>query len=162
MELVVEKLDGAVVFNVHKACTAGPGVCIACADFAVGIHNWLLGTDVRYVIVDLQDEKEVCYLFLEEIMQLRKRLRYPFVFAGVMDKPRQILASYDFLQQVFTAPQDAIAHLRKTVPQVLNVKLDGISFGQSIQVTKPRLGVKGPEEEGVEAEGEDDAEELDA
>ena len=72
MDLVPENLGGAVVFNLVNSCGANKGVCGNCADFAVAIHNWLMNTEVRYVLVDLQDEKEICPAFLEELLQLAK------------------------------------------------------------------------------------------
>lgn len=143
MDLVPENLGGAVVFNVVNSCGASKAVCGNCADFAVGIHNWLMSTDIRYVLVDLQDEKEICGAFLEEMLQLAKRLRVPFLFAGVMDKPRRILESYDFLTRapLFVTPEDAVAWLDKNHPGLTRVSLEGLEFGVAIATSRPRNAV---------------------
>ena len=95
MDLVPESINGVTVFNLlqTKSCPKG---CSDCGDFAVSIHNILLNSDFRYLIFDLQDEKEVCEKFLEETLHLWRRLRFPFLFAGVMPKPEKILMSYAY------------------------------------------------------------------
>lgn len=155
MELVPENLNGAVVFNVQNSCAANKAVCGNCADFAVAVHNWIMASDVRYVLIDLQDEKEVCGAFLEELLQLAKRLRFPFVFCGVMDKARRILESYDFLGRapLFITPEEAVTYLDKTYPGVTKVSLDGLEFGVAIAQSRPRHMAL-PEEAGTEAEAE--------
>ena len=69
MEFVPEKIGRAVVLNVMQGASAplpnpliplGTGVdAFVGGDFVVGIHNWLIGTQLRYLVFDLQDEKEV-------------------------------------------------------------------------------------------------------
>lgn len=156
MDLVPENLGGAVVFNLVKSCGANRNVCGNCADFAIAIHNWLMNTDVRYVLVDLQDEKEICGAFLEELLQLSKRLRYPFVFAGVMDKPKRILESYDFLTRfpIFVTPEDAVQALEKRYPGITKVSVDGLDFGTPIVSSRPRNNAVAQEAE-AEAEAVD-------
>jgi len=153
MDLVPENLGGAVVFNVMNSCGGNKAICGNCADFAVAIHNWLMSTEIRYVLVDLQDEKEVCATFLEELLQLAKRLRVPFLFAGVMEKPQRVLESYDFLNRwpTFTTPEDAIAYLEENFPGVTRVPLEGLAFGVAIATSRPRNAVI---VEGEEAEAE--------
>lgn len=143
MDLVPENLNGAVVFNVINSCCANRSICGNCADFAVSVHNWLMTTEVKYVIVDLQDEKEICSAFLEELLQLAKRLRYPFVFAGVMEKPRRLLEAYDFTSRapLFVTPDEAIAFLEKTKPGITKVSLEGVQFGQPIGSSRPRTAL---------------------
>jgi hypothetical protein len=153
MDLIPENLGGAVVFNLLNSCGANKAVCGNCADFAVAIHNFLMTTDIRYVLVDLQDEKEICPAFLEELMQLAKRQRVPFLLAGVMDKPRRILESYDFTSRwpLFVTPEEAVAYLEKTYPGSTRVALDGVEFGVAIASSRPRnAGVVA--EEGADAE----------
>ncbi len=113
MELVPENLGGSVVFNVQSSCGANKAICGNCGDFAIAVHNWVMNTDIKYVVIDLQDEKEICPAFLEEILQLGKRLRFPFVFAGVMDKPQRVLESYNYGNRAstFVTPQEALAYL---------------------------------------------------
>ncbi len=143
MELVPENLNGAVVFNIISSCNANKSLCGNCADFAVSIHNWMMNTEVKYVLVDLQDEKEICGAFLEELMQLSKRLRVPFLLAGVMEKPRRILEAYDFVNRwpLFATPDEAIAYLDKNYPGTTRVSLDGLEFGVPIAQSRPRNAV---------------------
>jgi hypothetical protein len=154
MELIPENLGGAVVFNLQSSCSASRNVCGNCADFAVAIHNWLMASEVRYVLVDLQDEKEICPAFLEELLQLAKRLRLPFLLAGVMEKPRRLLESYDFTARwpLFVTPEEAVAYLEKHYPGATKVSLEGLEFGTPIAASRPRNAVL-VETEGVEAEG---------
>jgi hypothetical protein len=120
------------------------------ADFVVAVHNWLIGTHLRYVIFDLQDEKEVPADFLEELMQLMKRVRIPFLFAGVMQKPRSLLESYNYVSKypIFESIDDAIGFLEQKFPDYLSVSFDGINFGVPIEMVRSRLNGKGGEEEG--------------
>jgi hypothetical protein len=156
MDLVPENLNGAVVFNVVNSCGANKSVCGNCTDFAVAVHNWLMSSDVKYVVVDLQDEKEICPAFLEELLQLAKRLRYPFVFAGVMERPRRLLDAYDFTARspAFTTPEEAIAALEKRFPGITKVSLEGLEFGHAIAASRPRNAVAAEEGSG-EAEAAD-------
>ena len=140
MELVPENLSGAVVFNVINSCGANRAICGNCPDFAVAVHNWVMNTEVRYVLIDLQDEKEICPVFLEELLQLAKRLRLPFVFCGVMERAKRILASYDFTTRspIFVTPQEAIAYLEQTYPGITRVSAEGVEFGVAIAQSRPR------------------------
>lgn len=153
MELVPENLNGAVVFNIISSCNANKSICGNCGDFAVSIHNWMMSSEVRYVLVDLQDEKEICGAFLEELMQLSKRLRVPFLIAGVMEKPRRILESYDFAKRwpLFATPEEAVAYLDKNFPGTTRVSLEGLEFGVPIASSRPRNAVMADVE--TEAEG---------
>lgn len=156
MDLVPENLNGTVVFNVVQSCNANKSVCGNCTDFAVSVHNWLMSSDVKYVVIDLQDEKEICPAFLEELLQLAKRLRYPFVFAGVMEKPKRLLEAYDFTSRspTFTTPDEAIGALEKRFPGITKVSLEGLEFGKSIASSRPRTALvadeSAPEAEAVD------------
>ncbi len=143
MDLVPENLGGAVVFNLNSSCGTNKAICGNCGDFAVAIHNWLMNTEVRYVLLDLQDEKEICPAFLEEVLQLARRLRIPFLFAGVMDKPRRILESYDFTNKwpTFITPEEAIAYLEEKNPGTTKVSLEGLEFGVAIATSRARNAV---------------------
>ena len=118
MDLVPEKVDGGVVFNVVKSCGGNVDICGNCGDFAVAIHNWLMASEVRYVVVDLQDEKVICPQFLEEILQLKRRMKVPFKFAGVMEKPQQLLKNYNYLldNETYATPADAFKKLEQEKP----------------------------------------------
>lgn len=162
LEFVPERLDRAVILNVIQAAVSShPPVSqtqtalldsFVGADFVVGIHNWLISTQLRYLIFDLQDEKEVPTDFLEELMQLMRRLRIPFLFAGASDRPRATLKSYAYTTKfpIFGDVDEARAWLELKHPDLLNVKLDGIQFGSAIEMVRSRLNGK-QGEEGEEA-----------
>lgn len=161
MDFVPEKVNRAVVINIFQGASA-PAVptiqqqsmaleSYVGSDFVVGIHNWLMGTKLRYMIFDLQDEKEVPGDFLEELMQLMRRLKIPFLFAGVMDRPKAILQSYAYTTKfpIFATVEEAVAWLEQKHSHLLNVAFDGIQFGTPIEMVRSRLNGK-PGEEGEE------------
>lgn len=156
MDLVAENLDGAVVLNISSVCTGQDGQeCRGCIDIGGLIHNWLMTTEIRYLILDLQDEKDVCRTFIVEMMQLRKRLKIPFLFAGVMERPKKTLLSYAVDgpdRDVFTTPEDAIEKLRQLDPRLLEVTLEGINFGEPIVSLKARQMQRAQEAEDVPAD----------
>ncbi len=159
LEFVPEKVDRIVVLNVMQTLVStNPPMSqtqtalldsFVGSDFVVGVHNWLIGTELRYLIFDLQDEKEVPVDFLEELMQLMRRLRIPFLFAGVTDKPKGILKSYAYLTKypIFTDVDEARSWLEQKFPNYLNIKFDGIQFGTPIEMVRSRLNGK-PGEDG--------------
>jgi hypothetical protein len=158
MDLIPEKIDGAVVFNVLCSCTYNASDCPTCGDFAVGLHNWLMTTELKYVVLDFQDEKEVCPAFLEELLQLAKRLKYPFLFSGVMPKPRKVLDAYNYVTKfpIFVTPEEAVEALRGKHPALVQHTFEGIQFGTAIPISRPRFGSRvegeGGEEEPQEVE----------
>ncbi len=142
LQLTPEKVENAVVLmagQIEPACEAD---CRLCVDFSVGIHNWLMTNEIQYVMVDLQDEKDICRVFLEELINLRKRLAMPFYFVGVMDRPRQFLNDFGIADYTHFAltPEEAADHLQATYPIVyqsgLNKKID---LRTKITVSKARL-----------------------
>lgn len=138
MDFVPEIIDEAVVLNATDICTHGHD-CRPCAELSVGIHNWLVTHKLQYLIVDFQDEKDVCSSILAELLQLKKRLRYPFLFCGMMDGPRKFLKSYAYNDYPFFAvPEEAIAHLRKVASDLLKADLSGIKQGEPIPCTRSR------------------------
>jgi hypothetical protein len=171
MQLVPVKIDGAVVLNVNHVCPKNEAACGLCFDYAVAVHNWLMAHELNYVIIDFQDEKEVCSDFLIELLQLRKRLRYPFLFAGLMDKPRRLLESYDYgsAWPICLTPEEALRVIKARVPAVLDKSLETIKFDEPIPIARPRQGqrfdagaddeesVDKPEEEVYGAADVDDA-----
>jgi general secretion pathway protein C len=100
-----------------------------------------------------QDEKEVPADFLEELMQLMKRVRIPFLFTGVMQRPRALLMSYDYTSKfpIFGTTDEAIQFLDAKYPLLLTVPHDGIVFGTPIEMVRSRLNGKPGEEDGEAA-----------
>lgn len=161
MELIPEKISGGIVFSARKVCPKDEDNCQLCADFAIGVHNWLVSYEVPYVIIDLGDEKEVCSELIVELLQLRKRLKCPFYFAGVMDRPRKVLSAnaYSPGSPIFSTPEDAVAEIAKKYPQMLSKSSEAIPFGQPLVISRPRPGLRG--EGGAEAEGSEESSEID-
>ncbi len=157
IELIPEKIDAAVILNVNKSCPHNATDCSACQDLAVGLHNWLVAHEFRYLVLDLQDEKEICPGFIEEVLQLWKRMRSPFLFSGVMIRPRKILESYNYHSRypIYLTPEEAVRSLVR-----LNVDLtdkrEGIEFGIPIPMSRMRQGTR-PEAQG-ESVADDDVE----
>jgi len=160
MELVPEQLDRAIVINVMNPCTCSTAECPSCSDYAVGLHNWLVATGLKYVIFDLQDEKAVCPVFLEEVLQLWKRMRFPFLFSGVMPKPKAILQSYSYDKRfpLFATPGEAIEDLRNRFPASINTPATTVVYGQPIPMTRARAGVRGVEGEVIDDETQQEVE----
>lgn len=138
MDFAPEKIDDAVVLNAVDICTEGSD-CRPCCELAVGIHNWMVNHGLQYLIIDFQDEKEVCFTVLTEILQLRKRLKFPFIFCGLMSSPRDILDSYAYSDHpVFDIPEEAVAYLKKNYPSLLMTDLSEIKEGEVIPCTRSR------------------------
>ena len=118
MDLIPVLIDGAVVLNLQNSCENKSLNCEACTHLILNVHNWIRHADLEYVVIDLQDEKDICPSFLEELLLLRKRLRCPFLFAGVMERPQNYLESYNygFAYPVIITPEDAVRALRIQYP----------------------------------------------
>ncbi len=157
MDFVPELVDGAVVLNAVDVCSIGND-CRQCTELSVGIHNWLVAHQLPYLILDFQDEKEVCVTILTELLQLKKRLRFPFLFCGMMEAPRKFLSSYAYNDYpFFTVPEDAVAYLKAKESQVFKMPLSStIKMGDPIPCTRSR-NYRTEEVEDVEAD-EPDAE----
>ena len=142
IELMPEMIDGAVVASVCSPCGGKSGECEICQEQMVYIHNWLVETELKYLIVDLQDEKDICAGFLQAILHLKKRLRFPFLFAGVVEKPREILQRYNYSEfPIFVSPEDAVRALRVHYPGLTERPLDKIDFGNVIAGARARGAV---------------------
>lgn len=138
MDFVPEIVDGTVVLNAVDICTSGND-CRPCAELAVGVHNWLVTHQLRYLVTDFQDEKDVCTTILTELLQLRKRLRQPFLFCGMMEGPKKFLQSYAYNDYpFFPVPEDAAVYLKKNLPQLLSAPLASIKVGEPIPCTRSR------------------------
>jgi len=156
MDFVPEIVDGAVVLNAIDVCTIGND-CRQCTELSVGIHNWLVAHQLPYLILDFQDEKEVCVTILTELLQLKKRLRFPFLFCGMMESPRKFLLSYAYNDYpFFPVPEEAVAFLKAKEPGVLKANISTIKVGEPIPCTRSR-SYRTEEVEDVEAD-EPDAE----
>ena len=150
VDLIPENVDGVVVLNALSKC---PPNCTHCCDITVGIHNWLMANNLKYLVVDLQDEKVVCTTFLEELLQLRKRLRIPFAFVGAMEKPMQVIHSYDLANQfpLFNSPEEAARVFKEKYASLMAVTLENITFGQPLAVPRPGTKFSAEDEDSEEA-----------
>ncbi len=158
MDFVPEIIDGSVVLNAVDICSCGSD-CRSCSELAVGVHNWLISNQLRYLIVDFQDEKEVCTTILTELLQLRKRLRFPFIFCGMMEGPQKFLRSYAYTEYDFFAiPEEGVAFLRKTVPQMLLADLQNLKVGEPIPCTRSRIYKSEEAEDGDVEESDSESE----
>jgi hypothetical protein len=158
LEFIPERIDNVVFLNVMQQ--SSPSIpplsqtqtllldSFVGADYVVGVHNWLIGTELRYLLFDLQDEKDVPQDFLEELMQLMRRLRIPFLFAGVMDKPKAVLKSYAYLTKfpIFKDVEEARSWIIEKYPQLVRVNIDSIQYGAPIEMVRSRLNGKPGEE----------------
>jgi hypothetical protein len=156
MEFVPVLINGGVVLNAVNVCSYVGSDCKSCPDMAVGIHNWLISNNFKYLLVDFQDEKDVCQTMLIELLQLRKRLRFPFLLIGLMERPMQFLKSYAYSgYPFFTTPEDAVNYMYAHHPALLETDLSGVEFHKPIPCGKYRSN-KG-EHEGDEDDYEDEA-----
>lgn len=139
LELVPEKIDGAIVCNVVENPNKPKLGTDHSVDMALALHNWIKEYEIPYMILDLQDEKDVCEVFLAEVMQLRKRLPIPFLFAGVMDRPLNFLMNYHHEREfpTFATPEDAVRALRMKFPELTESQLSGVTYGKTI--SEPRI-----------------------
>jgi hypothetical protein len=163
VELVPVRLDDAIVLNVAKHCRHCKTDCRDCCDIGVAVHNWLISTELRYVLIDLQDEKDVCPTFLQEIIQLRKRLRMPFLFAGVMDRPLRVLNDYSYTVQAaptFVTPEDAVAYLRQNHGMVLDADLSRVRLNEVLQVARPRSANRFDDDDDAPVDDDEEVEEV--
>lgn len=165
MEFVPELVDHAVILNAIEICAEGTD-CRPCSELAVGIHNWLMSHEVEYLIVDFQDEKVVCSSMLTELLQLRKRLRFPFLFCGLMDSPKKFLQSYAYKDHpFFSIPEEAVAYLNQINPSLLMRDLGGVQYGVPIPCTRSRayrLDGIDPEGESANEDADSDEQEVEA
>jgi hypothetical protein len=138
MDFVPEIVDGAVVLNAVDICSIGND-CRQCSELSVGVHNWIVAHQLKYLILDFQDEKDVCVTILTELLQLRKRMRFPFLFCGLMETPKKFLKSYAYNDHPFFAvPEDAVAYMKKQMNGSLSVNLADIKVGEPIPCTRSR------------------------
>jgi hypothetical protein len=67
-------------------------------------------------------------------------MRVPFLFAGIVERPRRVLESYNYQEQfpLFVNPEDAVRALRLHLPELTEVDLQKVNFGSSICGLKHR------------------------
>lgn len=118
IDLIPSLVDGAIVLNLQGSCRSHFHSCEKCTSFTFFLHNWLRITELAYLVFDLQDEKHICPSFLEGLILIRKRIKIPFLFAGVMNRPRNLLQQYNYGETYpfFIVPEDAIRALRMQHP----------------------------------------------
>ena len=138
MDLTPSIADGAIVCNLSKGCNRQTVSCESSSQLAVYFHNWLLQTKLQYVIMDFQDEREVCSEFLDEVLRLKNKLPIPFFFTGVMPNPLSYLKKYNTTKElpVFNTPEDAVRALRMLIPTATEKPVATyIYFGEPLSQT---------------------------
>lgn len=118
MDIVPTFLEGAIVFNIVEPCKIEKDSCEKCSCFPLLFHNWVKEAGLSYLVFDFQDENKLCKVFLEELVNIRKRLPIPVLFAGVADSTKEFIESYNcnYDYPVFSLPEDAIRALRMQHP----------------------------------------------
>lgn len=143
LSIIPENIDSAIVCNVVGTCDQHQE-CEDCRELVIGIHNWLIASEQDYIVLDFQDEKEICPYLIEELVQLRKRMKIPFFFAGVMERPKQMICSYDYRAEkaIFRIPEEAVERLKELLPeQELTPDLP-IIYGEPISLIRSRYSSK--------------------
>ena len=128
-DLIPTLVDGAVILDLQNGCKSATTQCQSCLCVTMSLHNWLRQTGIEYLIIDLQDEKEICPLFLEEVMFMRRRVKKPFLFAGVMERPQKTLDLYNNGTEfpTFVTPEDAVRAVRIQFPGITE-KVPNVPF----------------------------------
>ena len=163
MDLMPVNIENSVVFNVTTICTSNSSDCRNCIDIGGSLHNWLIGNDVKYVIIDFQDEKEICSTFIIELIQLKKRLKMPFLFTGVNARTKKVFKDYNYFVNkdayFFVTPEEAILFFKANFPVLETSKemLSVIRFYELVSTFRAKMAYK-------QLEGEEiisDLEEMD-
>lgn len=139
LDIVPTEVDGAIVCNVVNQCRQRPVCrdCDASESLVIKIHNWLKHCQMEYAVFDFQDEKEICPIFIKELLLLRKRLPIHFLFSGVMSQARKLLEDVNYSDQYpfFLTPEDAVRALRMQDPGITETKL-ATNFQLNISLSK--------------------------
>lgn len=160
MDLLPAQINNVIYFNIVDLCTNTKTDCKNCSDIGGALHNWLLINELHYVIIDFQDEKDICPTFIIEILQLRKRLQIPFLFVGVTDSTKKVLEDYYYFKATsfptFATPQEAAEFLTKHFANLINVDISSIKFSEKVGSISPRHSLRGgdydDEEESLQEE----------
>lgn len=167
MDLIPVNVDGVVVFNTTDSCVSSSHECKHCVDIGGALHNWLMVMKVNYILIDFQDEKDVCSTFLVELLQLRKRLNIPFIFTGLTLKPQKFLESYEFSahksSRIFSSLDEAIEFLKTELKDYICGEdiISNVKFGEPISIFKIRQAQKNAQDEDEEDSSQDDDEDED-
>ena len=167
MDLIPVNVGGIVVFNTTDNCISTSRECKHCLDIGGALHNWLIVMKVNYILIDFQDEKDVCTTFLVELLQLRKRLNIPFIFTGLTLKPQKFLDSYEFLNhkssRIFSSLEEALEFVRTYLKDYIckEETIANVRFGEPISIFKIRQSQKS-EDEGDDNDDDDDDDDDDS
>ena len=138
MDVIPTMVDGAVVLNLNN-----PDLFTRDSKkeeeesvrLVINVHNWVKQIKLEYLVFDFQEEKHISRSFLIELMQLKKRLRIPFLFSGVLNESKKTLESYSCQDSypLFWTPNDAIRALRIQHPGITeNSAKHNITFGKNL------------------------------
>ena len=118
MDIVPAFVDGAIVCNVVEPCKNPSGSCEKCFEFPLLFRNWVVEAGLSYLIFDFQDEKKLCFSFLEELISLRKRLKIPVLFSGLLGESKSFIERHNCgnAYPLFDLPSNAIRALRMQQP----------------------------------------------
>ena len=83
VELIPAQIEDTIILNVSKHCGNTRTDCKDCCDVGVAVHNWLISTELQYVVIDLQDVKDVCRTFIPNQLRNIKILDY-FLSASIL------------------------------------------------------------------------------
>ena len=147
MDIIPTMVDGAVVLNICNVSLDRKKEEEESNRIAVYIHNWIKQIKLGYLVFDFQEEKHISTNFLVELMQLRKRLGIPFLFAGALNESKKTLEAYSCQDSypIFWTPDDAIRALRIQNPGITeNNAKNNIKFGKSL--TQPLKGNNKPQQ----------------
>jgi hypothetical protein len=137
IELVPEKIGEAVFLNVVGVCPLNHSHCRSCTDYGVAVHNWTLQNSLNYIILDFQDEKEICPVLINEVVQLRKRLDLPFYLVGLLDDNMKTIYDYNSGHDIFITPEEAVDDLRDKNPGIFS-DISNIIDGEPMTISRSR------------------------
>ena len=135
MDLIPQMVDGALVFSLQNDCRVRSHNCDHCYQVVINTHNWFRYAQIEYGIFDFVDEKDICPGFLDELLLLRKRLRFPFLFCGVVERVLGTLetVNYSSAYPIFATPEDAVRALRIQHPGTTEATIRiPITYGQPL------------------------------
>lgn len=139
MSFIPIRVNDVIVLNAEDICENESTSCRLCSELAVTIHNWFVANELRYLIVDFQDEKYVCNTILLEFMQFTKRLKFPLLLVGLTENPKNFLKSYDYRGPLpFDTPEEAVEYLAANHTELISKNLKNINFNEMISPGKTK------------------------